>query len=365
MSTFKGFSKLEVYSEINHLFVNYQESYRDDLISKIVDLCYTKGELTNLIYFFIECFINSTLSKDLSFVSIFLQHIIRLQSIPRKNITKNVLFQNSMMDIISIITLKERKPLKFYKIIDNMENVKSALQSYSFEIDEKDKDTSEFEGEMPVEIFQQFVALKQLIKSREKKLAIGLAYIICTRQCSEYSMGSLNISNFTYNDTKLKKDLILFVWKLLLNISNNSVIIDRYFFLYNIGLNKKNKESRLNILLYSVLILAIDSNCIHDTEIKKIKEFEILLNKKKEGLDLSEYFNYNNENNNNVDNVNVNFNNVNNNNENDDITELEYLKCITYLDNSKINEVFNEKEEKKIKKIKKIKKLCVGIDPAL
>jgi hypothetical protein len=368
MSTFGGFVKLEMYMEINNLFVTYKDSYRDALIKKIVDLCYTKGELTNLLSLFIECFINSTLSKDLSFVSIFLQHVIRLQALPRKNITNSILFQNNIIDIISILTLKERKPLKFYKIINNLQNVKKVLESYSFEIDDNDKDTIEFEGEMPVELYQQFVALKQLIRSREKKLAIGLAYIICNKQYSEYSMGSLNISGFTYNDPKLKKDLILFVWKLIYNISNNAVIIDRYFFMYNIGLNKKNKPDRLNILLYSVLILAINNNCIHETESKSLKDYETLIIKKRDLINLNEFFNYNINNNNNNNNNNSISNNKKNANNDDNVDnddkneknydeiddELEYLKCITYLDNYKINEVYNEKADRKVIKTRKL-----------
>lgn len=384
MTTYKGFLKNGVYNEISCLILKYSENDRDSLISKVVDICYSKGEFNNLVSFLVNCFVRTNLTQDLQFVKLFNKYITNLQKLPRKNVVNTKLFQERILDILSLITLKERKKRdKFEKILKNIDTIKSTLITYSFECDTCDRDINEFDGELPIELFQQFAALKFLIKNREKKLAVGLVYIMYNKKISSYSIGNVDLSCFTglyspiTNDKENKdKDIVPFIWKFIYNISNRSELIEKYFQLYHIGLTKKNKPERINLILYTVLILSISDEIIitSDYETRYEDKYE---KERYENIDVYFYRNLESKvgkvgkkidalSSSNISSAMKESSSDSKNIDSGDSKNIEddhsydYLKCITYVDNEVINTVFDEKICCKQNNKKNIKKVSVS-----
>lgn len=270
MSTFRGLIKNEVYNNIVNCI---KDGRYDNGLEYFVDLACTKGELINLINFLINYYGKYILTSSPSYVTSFTNKLERLEKIPRKGMTDNPIFQNSVIQLYCMLCIKRQNSHNMFDSIkENVFTIKQTLLSVTFEYDYIDKDFRSIVDGYPLDVKQKMTALITLLKNKDKKLAIGLVYVLITNT-STNQLESVNLNCFKYNKIHKIKHIGFYIWRIIYAYSKKYkpyllYIIDDYYTIYSIGLTKKNIMERANILLFVIYILASEKSIKTDDDIE-------------------------------------------------------------------------------------------------
>lgn len=270
MSTFRGLIKNEVYTNLINCI---KDNRYDNGLEYIVDLACTKGEIGNLINFFIDYFSKYILSSCSSYIVNFSNRLERLEKIPRKGMIDNPIFQNTVIQLYSMICMKKQNSKNMFDAIkENVHIIKQTIGTVTFDYDYIDKDFVSILGNYPLDIKQRLIALITLLKNNDKNLAIGLSYICLTSGVSS-QLENINLNCFKYNKIHKIKNISFYIWKILYVYTKKYkpyllYFIDDYFTIYSIGLAKKNIMERINIILFTVYILSSNKTIKTDDNIE-------------------------------------------------------------------------------------------------
>lgn len=277
MSTYRGLLKKEAYSNIINCLKenNYQCG-----VEYVVDLACSKNEITNLITFFINYFNNHILNSYNCFIFHFASKLERLDNMPRKKgIYENKIFQETVIDVYILLCLRRPRDDKFDFIKNNVQSIKRDLGDFSFEYKESELINLAFGPDINLKMLEKMLALLYLLENGKHSLAIGLIYIYVTGNDS-YNVDDLDMTCFKYKKSIKNKGIAFYIWKLIYKYTFKTKpyliqVVDDYYTVYNIGLNKKNSIDRVNILLHIAYLITTNKYMKTDTidnKIKKLKE---------------------------------------------------------------------------------------------
>jgi hypothetical protein len=270
--TFSGYAKNEVYKDIEGSF---HKSDYERLCYLTAELACTRNELNHLMQHLVDEFVQHRLSSNLTHLKYVIDTMNILQGFPKKNLAYNNSFQRTLCELVMhiAITSKKHTPL-LMENVDFVKHIEPLL--YKFGARHEEQISSVFKSKVSNDLLKHLQMLYYFLRKGELKYCLIMAsYLVMSK---EHFVDEIDFFEIKDIKKQNKKDIVWYLWKLALThteAANNASEKNQGLYTYTLQAlrlytrlyNKRNRLSRVNLLLYSFVVIC--NKMIKEKPVKK------------------------------------------------------------------------------------------------
>lgn len=254
--TFSGFDKNEVYNDIIQCYLKNDYTRLCYLTAELV--C-TKNEIKQIINLVINEYSSNRISSNLTELDSITQYIHNVQSFNGKNLCYNNSFQKLLCELVILVGVLRKKQSKLLLEQTSFADIEHLIERYGKVAYDEIKNN--FTNKVSNELLQLLNMIYYFLKkSHLQYLRVIFSYLIFSKQYSLDEIDFIEIRDVTRTQ---RKDVIWYLWKVLLIHVEHSQLNDekiRNYIqaslkLYSTHFSKKTRITRINLLLYCLVVL--------------------------------------------------------------------------------------------------------------
>lgn len=274
-ATYNGFDKGEVYNALTKALI----------MKKFEEICYytaelacTKNELPHLLGHLLDIFSKYTNFDNIQLLRRINVLMKEMSALPKKMVLSNNVFQQLLCEFSLLISMHKRtQPLDL--VLKESGCNYTIIEHYVYKYNTRDYDFIR-DAFKPYscsnnELLKLFDIIYNLVKHADKKgVVIVLSYVLNNKNMGQ--LQNINYDEIVNIPENTRNDIVWYLWKLLLSIidhrhKSNPFVKESVNLIFEIFLaiyQKKHRLNRINMLIYSFVLLCGDDFKVSDKSVE-------------------------------------------------------------------------------------------------